>query len=100
MATPIRTPFDLGAWIRERRTKLGLDQLTLARKAGTSRKWLIEVESGKPRAEIGLIFRTLKALGATVIIGESEAATEAMRAASATPAIDIDQIIHSLKKPR
>jgi HTH-type transcriptional regulator/antitoxin HipB len=50
----IRTPSDLGALIREHRAKLGLDQLSLARKAGTSRKWLIEVESGKSRAEIGL----------------------------------------------
>ena len=34
--------------------QLGLDQAELAEKAGTSRKWLIEVEQGKPRAEIGL----------------------------------------------
>jgi hypothetical protein len=34
----IRTASDLGALIREKRLKLGLDQITLARKAGTSRK--------------------------------------------------------------
>src|ERR1700733_16277843 len=62
----IRTPSDLGALIRERRIKLGLDQISLAKKAGTSRKWLIEVENGKPRAEIGLILRTLKALGVSL----------------------------------
>src|SRR5712692_3562210 len=59
----IRTAADLGAFIRERRTKLGMDQIALTKKAGTSRKWLVEVEQGKPRAEIGLILRTLKALG-------------------------------------
>jgi HTH-type transcriptional regulator / antitoxin HipB len=58
----IRTATDLGAFIRERRTKLGMDQISLAKKAGTSRKWLVEVEQGKPRAEIGLILRTLKSL--------------------------------------
>ena len=58
----IRTATDLGAFIRERRTKLGMDQLSLAKKAGTSRKWLVEVEQGKPGAEIGLILRTLKSL--------------------------------------
>jgi HTH-type transcriptional regulator/antitoxin HipB len=70
----IRTPSDLGAVIRERRIKLGLDQSTLAAKAGTSRKWLIEVESGKPRAEIGLIFRTLKALDLAMAISDTAAA--------------------------
>ena len=58
----IRTATDLGAFIRERRTKLGMDQISLAKRAGTSRKWLVEVEQGKPRAEIGLILRTLKSL--------------------------------------
>ena len=58
----IRTATDLGAFIRERRTRLGMDQNALAKKAGTSRKWLVEVERGKPGAEIGLILRTLKSL--------------------------------------
>jgi hypothetical protein len=39
-----------------------MDQIALAKKAGTSRKWLVEVEQGKPGAEIGLILRTLKSL--------------------------------------
>ena len=58
----IRTATDLGAFIRERRTALGMDQVSLAKKAGTSRKWRVEVEQGKPGAEIGLILRTLKSL--------------------------------------
>lgn len=48
----IRTPVDLGALIRDRRTKLGLDQRSLAKKVGVSRQWIVEVEKGKPRAEI------------------------------------------------
>ena len=67
----MRTATDLGAFIRERRTKLGMDQVALAEKAGTSRKWLIEVEQGKPRAEIGLILRTLKTLSAHELNGTS-----------------------------
>ena len=47
----IRTATDLGAFIRERRTKLGMDQISLAKKAATSRKWLVEVEQGKPGAD-------------------------------------------------
>jgi len=100
MPTSIRTPLDLGARIPERRIELGLDQLTLANKAGTSRKWLIEVENGKPRAEIGLIFRTLKALGVMLTIGDTTSGVQAKRATTVTPSVDIGQIIDSQKKPR
>src|SRR5215471_18981762 len=96
----IRTSSDLGAFIRDRRIKLGLDQLTLAKKAGTSRKWLIEVENGKPRAEIGLVFRTLKALGLTMTIGDTTPEAQPKRARTTTRTVDINQIIDSLKKPR
>src|SRR5438874_7398337 len=59
----IRTPADLGTLIRSTRKKLQLDQSTLAKKIGVSRLWLVEIEKGKPRAEIGLVLRTLDALG-------------------------------------
>jgi HTH-type transcriptional regulator / antitoxin HipB len=88
----IRTASDLGALIRERRLKLGLDQIDLARKAGTSRKWLVEVENGKPRAEIGLILRTLKALGVALAAADT--------AKTAAPSVDINQVIDSLKRRR
>ena len=93
----IRTATDLGAFIRERRTRLGMDQTALAKKAGTSRKWLVEVEQGKPGAEIGLILRTLKSLEISIAL---EADTSA---ATATPgrakALDINSVLDSLKKP-
>ena len=59
----IRTPLDLGALIRERRIALRLDQKTLAAKVGVSRQWIVYVEKGKPRAEVGLLLRTIDALG-------------------------------------
>jgi len=93
----IRTPSDLGALIRQRRTRLGLDQSSLAKQAGTSRKWLIEVENGKSRAEIGLILRTLKTLG----IALRETAAENLpkkRAKNAAYAINIDRVLSSLQK--
>ena len=92
----MRTATDLGAFIRERRTRLGMDQVALAEKAGTSRKWLIEVEQGKPRAEIGLILRTLKTLGVSIDlqIDSLANATSNDKAASA----DINNVLSSLKK--
>jgi len=96
----IRTPSDLGALIQERRIKLGLNQISLAKKAGTSRKWLIEVENGKPRAEIGLILRTLKALGIALADGGAAVVVPRKRGKTTAKAIDIDQVIDSLKKRR
>jgi HTH-type transcriptional regulator / antitoxin HipB len=58
----IQTPDDVGRAIRARRAELGLDQGSLARLVGVSRQWIVEVEHGKPRAEMGLLLRTLSAL--------------------------------------
>jgi HTH-type transcriptional regulator/antitoxin HipB len=95
----IRTPTDLGAMIRDRRTKLGLDQGTLSQKAGVSRQWIVEVEKGKPRAEIGLLLRTIQALGIALM---TETATP-----GATPgksggraAVDIDAIVTAARERR
>ena len=92
----IRTAADLGALIRERRVKLGMDQSDLAEKAGTSRKWIVEVEQGKQRAEIGLVLRTLKALGVSLDIGVDR--TQKVSAASESGNVDINNILDSLKK--
>jgi HTH-type transcriptional regulator / antitoxin HipB len=92
----IRTAADLGAFIRERRIKLGMDQSDLAEKAGTSRKWIIEVEQGKPRAEIGLVLRTLKTLGVSLDIAVDR--TEKVSPASESRSVDINNILNSLKK--
>jgi HTH-type transcriptional regulator / antitoxin HipB len=74
----IRTIKDLGAYLRARRTQLGMDQATLASKAGTSRKWLVEVEHGKPGAELGLVLRTLRALDIAIdLYDDAKAQTSA-----------------------
>lgn len=59
----ISSPTELGALIRDRRKELGLDQAALAAKVGVSRLWVNEIEQGKPRAAVGLVLRTLAALG-------------------------------------
>ena len=92
----IRTAADLGALIRERRVKLAMDQSGLAEKAGTSRKWIVEVEQGKPRAEIGLVLRTLKALGVSLDLAADRA--QKTVAASEPGNADINNILDSLKK--
>lgn len=62
-ALPLKTPADFGALIAHRRRALGLDQASLAQKAGVSRLWVNQVEQGKPGASLGLILRALAVLG-------------------------------------
>ncbi len=91
----IRTPNDLGALIRDRRIKLGLDQISLAKRAGTSRKWLVEVEHGKPRAAIGLILRTLRALDVSLKVNDG---SKSRGIEHFSPSVDIDEHLDRLRK--
>ena len=59
----IRTPpLDIGLAIRDRRRTFKLSQAELARKVGVGRQWIVAIEHGKSRAELGLVLRTLSAL--------------------------------------
>jgi HTH-type transcriptional regulator/antitoxin HipB len=92
----IRTPIDLGATIRDRRTKLGLAQGALALKVGVSRQWIVEVEKGKPRAEIGLLLRTIHALGITLMTETADPGKKS----GGNAAVDIDSIVAAAREKR
>jgi HTH-type transcriptional regulator / antitoxin HipB len=59
----IKAPLDLGLVIRAQRQRLGLSQSQVARTAGVGRQWLVAVEQGKSGTELGMVLRTLSALG-------------------------------------
>ena len=88
----VRTPLDIGLTIRERRRALGLDQAELARRVGVSRQWIVAMEKGKARAELGLVLRTLSALGIALRADRDMPA--------AAPAADIDAVIARARNPR
>lgn len=54
---------DFAAMVRQRRRELGLSQAQVAAKVGVSRQWVIDIEKGKPRAELALTLALLEALG-------------------------------------
>jgi len=87
----IRTPTDLGALIRDRRRELKLDQAELARRIGTSRQWIIGIEKGRARAEIGLVLRALDTLGIRLD-------TATASPSRGTP--DLDAIVAAARKGR
>lgn len=94
----VRNTVDIGLAIRERRRHLNLDQEALARRVKASRQWIVEIEKGKPRAEIGLVLRTLDALGLALSIdtGVKAGATHT----DAVPAIDIDDLLDEIGSKR
>ena len=92
----IRTPAGLGALIRDRRTKLALDQRLLAQKVGVSRQWIVELEEGKPRAGIGLLLRTIDTLGIQ-LTAEEEAPGKKRHTA---PSVDINSIVAAARRER
>ncbi len=98
----IQTPADLGALIRDRRMKMRLDQKSLASKVGVSRQWIVEVEKGKPRAEIGLLLRTLGALGIALEAGKEEPRKLKHKSLShgVDAYVDIDSIVASARRKR
>ena len=101
-AIRIRTPADFGGLIRDYRTKLGFDQKSLAQKVGVSRQWIVDVEKGKAGAPIGLLLRTIGALG-IALDAEKENPTKPIDkslSSSAEAPVDIDSIVDSARRKR
>jgi HTH-type transcriptional regulator / antitoxin HipB len=95
----IRTPADLGAIIRDRRKHLKLNQAALAKRIGVSRPWIIDVEHGHPRAELGLVLRAFNVLDIRLdaIAGDTKTSVANSRRPSA---VDIDAIVANARKSK
>lgn len=79
---------DLGLYIRDRRRELRMTQAQAAKAAGVSQRWLSSLESGKPTAEIGLIFKTLNAMRLAMVVEP---------VGDLPPgAVDLDQLLRAL----
>lgn len=59
----IKTVGTLGELVRDQRKQRGWSQSDLAEKAGVSRLWVGQFENGKDTVELGLVLKTLRALG-------------------------------------
>jgi HTH-type transcriptional regulator/antitoxin HipB len=86
MTNEIRTISDMANAVRGRRIELGVSQDELARRAGVSRKWVYEFESGKPRAELGIVLAVLEALDLSLALGTAPAPASA-------GSVDLDTIL-------
>ncbi len=62
------TPADIGRVVRATRKSAGLRQDELAGAAGVGLRFLVELERGKPTAQIGKALQVLQALGCSLDI--------------------------------
>jgi y4mF family transcriptional regulator len=58
----------LGSAVRDARRQLGATQDQLALTSGTNRRFIIELERGKPTAQIGKVLHVLRTLGVSLIL--------------------------------
>jgi y4mF family transcriptional regulator len=63
MAKRVLTPAEIGDIIRTARKTAGLRQDQLAGAAGVGLRFIVDIEAGKPTAQIGKVLEVLQALG-------------------------------------
>jgi HTH-type transcriptional regulator / antitoxin HipB len=96
--TVIRNPEQLGRAIRLKRKEKSLSQSALAARLGVGRKWVIGIESGNPRAELGLILKTLDALGLRASLSEEGQSAPTKDRRRPEPS-RLDEVFHRLQRP-
>jgi HTH-type transcriptional regulator/antitoxin HipB len=77
---------------------MDLDQATLAKRIGVSRQWVIAIEQGRSRAELGLVLRALDAVGIRLNADSGDADRSHQRVKA--PKVDLDAIVSSARKSK
>jgi HTH-type transcriptional regulator/antitoxin HipB len=92
----LRSAGQLGSAIRLTRKEKNISQSALAQRLGVERKWVLRLEAGNPRAELGLVLKALEALGIRASLSHPPRTTRAPRAASS----HLDAVFERLQRPR
>ena len=95
--TALRNAEQLGTTIRLKRKEKNLSQSELAAQLGVERKWVLRLEAGNPKAEIGLVLKALAALGVRTTLSDHNTAQP--RANSASPPSRLDEVFQRLQRP-
>lgn len=99
----IRSPNELGGFLRDTRRKARLSQTELASRINVSQKWISAVENGKPTAEVGKVLQLLQALGAELDLHTPAQEPSRSSDAPERPALnhpgDLDEILGRLRNP-
>jgi HTH-type transcriptional regulator/antitoxin HipB len=84
----LRNAEQLGMAIRLQRKAKGLSQSGLAELMGVERKWVLRLEAGNPKAELGLILKMFNVLGLRASLGGKDLALPGEGRHVATSRID------------
>src|SRR5882757_11553670 len=68
----LRSAEQLGMTIRLKRKEKGLSQNSLAELLGVERKWVLRLEAGNPKAEFGLVLKTLDVLNLRASLSDED----------------------------
>jgi transcriptional regulator with XRE-family HTH domain len=95
----IRTAHDLAALARGKRLDRGWSQAEVARRAGVSRKWVSDFETGKDSVDLAAVLRLLDALD----IGLSSVESGSVESgATGTPGprsgVDLDDLLEEYSR--
>jgi len=96
--TAIRNPEQLGRAIRLKRKEKSLSQSALATRLGVGRKWVMGIESGNPKAELGLILKTLEALGLRASLSDESQPSPTKDRRQPEPS-RLDEVFRRLQRP-
>ena len=94
--TTPRNPEQLGRAIRLKRQEKGISQSELATQIGAGRKWVMHLEAGNPKAELGLVLKTLDALQLQATLSEETSASTGKANRSGR----LDEVFNRLQRPR
>lgn len=92
----LRNPEQLGRLIRLRRLEKGLSQVALAALLGVERKWVIHLESGNSKAELGLILRALDALNLQASLSDKRSSPAK---GGSSKSSRLDEVFNQLRRP-
>ena len=67
MFTPLTTAADFGATLMRARKRLGITQRDLALAIGVGERFIVDLEAGKPTAQLGKALAAAKAAGMHVV---------------------------------
>jgi HTH-type transcriptional regulator/antitoxin HipB len=93
--TTLRSAEQLGMTIRLKRKEKGLSQNRLAELLGVERKWVLRVEAGNAKAELGLVLKTLNALGLRASLSDHPQSHKHRDASTSR----LDEVFRRLQRP-
>jgi transcriptional regulator with XRE-family HTH domain len=95
--TILRNAEQLGMTIRLKRKEKGLSQNRLAELLGVERKWVLRLEAGNPKAELGLVLKTLNALSLRAHLSGEDRSPSRMDRRSSTSRLH--EVFRRLQRP-